>query len=53
MRIRFDDLPAAQRPRSQSAHFSEAWQIDSVDREFCNAGIERWRRQRRDAPVAS
>jgi hypothetical protein len=31
MRIRFDDLPRARRPRSEGADFAKAWQTDSAD----------------------
>lgn len=44
MRIRFDELPEARRPRSASAHFSTAWQTD-VDRSFIERGIRHWRSQ--------
>jgi DNA helicase HerA-like ATPase len=45
MRIRFDDLPEARRPHSESAEFSKAWQTDSADRSFLEDGIRRWRAQ--------
>lgn len=43
MHIRFDNLPEEKRPRSQSARFSEAWQVDSVGVEFREDAIRRWR----------
>ncbi|HEX5281935.1 MAG TPA: DUF87 domain-containing protein [Micropepsaceae bacterium] len=48
MRIRFDSLAAENRPRSNSAHFSHDWQIDSAGADFIQEGIRRWRRQTRD-----
>lgn len=45
MRIRFDDLPEARRPHSESAEFSKSWQTDSAGREFLEDGIRRWRSQ--------
>ncbi len=45
MRIRFDDLPEARRPHSESAQFSKAWQTDSAGRDFLEDGIRRWRSQ--------
>jgi DNA helicase HerA-like ATPase len=47
MHIRFGDLPADRRPRSDSAEFSKAWQSDSADVDFLNDGIRRWREQSR------
>jgi hypothetical protein len=47
MHIRFDDLPADRRPRSDSAEFSKAWQADAVGAEFLKEGIRRWREQTR------
>jgi hypothetical protein len=43
MHIRFDNLPPEKRPRSQSARFSEAWQVDSAGVEFRDEAIRRWR----------
>ncbi|HEV3091083.1 MAG TPA: DUF87 domain-containing protein [Candidatus Cybelea sp.] len=43
MHIRFDSLSPEQRPRSQSARFSEAWQSDSVGVAFRDEAIRRWR----------
>jgi hypothetical protein len=47
MHIRFDDLPPDRRPRSDSAHFSKAWQTETADAEFLEEGILRWRQQTR------
>jgi hypothetical protein len=49
MRVRFDDIPLAHRPRSESATFSEAWRKDSAGEEFREEGIRRWRTQSRSA----
>jgi hypothetical protein len=49
MRVRFDDIPLAHRPRSESATFSEAWRKDSAGEEFREEGIRRWRTQSRTA----
>ncbi|HZT50859.1 MAG TPA: ATP-binding protein, partial [Stellaceae bacterium] len=49
MRIRFDDLPPGERPRSKSAEFSKAWQADSAGADFIEEGIKRWRMQMRRA----
>ncbi|HUB96659.1 MAG TPA: DUF87 domain-containing protein [Stellaceae bacterium] len=45
MRIRFDDLPAAYRPRSRSAEFSRVWQHDAAGAGFIEDGVQRWRSQ--------
>jgi len=47
MRIRFDDLPRARRPRSDGADFAKAWQTDSADADFRDEGVRRWRQQSR------
>ena len=47
MRIRFDDLPRARRPRSEGADFAKAWQADSADADFRDEGVRRWRQQSR------
>jgi DNA helicase HerA-like ATPase len=47
MRITFDDLDRDCRPRSGSASFAEAWEYDSLDRNFLEETIDRWRRQDR------
>ena len=46
MRMRFDDLPDAERPRSTTARFSRAWTSD-IGRDFVRETISRWRHQRR------
>jgi len=48
MRIRFDDLAGEQKPLSETACFSSAWQQD-VERneDFVLETLERWRRQAR------
>jgi DNA helicase HerA-like ATPase len=43
MRVRFNNLPPAQRPRSKSAAFAEAWRLDSTDSAFCDEVVQRWR----------
>ena len=54
MRIRFADLPPERRPRSESAHYSRAWQVDKVDAAFLDDGVRRWRTQSRSpAPKES
>ena len=47
MRIRFDDLPRARRPRSEGADFAEAWQTDAADAGSRDEGVRRWRQQSR------
>ena len=47
VRIRFDDLPRARRPRSEGADFVKAWQADSADADFRDEGVRRWRQQSR------
>jgi hypothetical protein len=49
MRLRFDDLDPVDRPKSESASFSTAWQADDARRAFIVATVERWRRQDRNA----
>ncbi len=44
-RLRFDDLAEDQRPRSQTAAFSQAWQQDSCGIEQIEETLQRWRRQ--------
>jgi DNA helicase HerA-like ATPase len=51
MRIRFAELPTDRRPRSGSAEFSKAWQVDSADIDFLNEGIRRWRQQSRTSKM--
>lgn len=43
MRVRFKHLAPENRPRSNSARFSQAWQVDSAGVDFRDAGIRRWR----------
>lgn len=45
MRIRFDDLPAAHRPRGDSAGFSAAWRDDRAASADLGEGLRRWRLQ--------
>lgn len=52
VRVRFDELPAQRRPRSESASFSSAWQNDGADEAFRDETIRRWRLQTR-FPVMS
>jgi len=47
MHLRFGDLPAERRPRSDSAKFSKAWQANAAGIDFINEGIRRWRQQSR------
>ncbi len=49
MRLRFDDLDPVDRPKSESASFSTAWQADDARRAFVAATVERWRHQDRNA----
>lgn len=48
LRLRFDDLDDAHRPKSTTAEFSRAWQQAEIGREFILDTIARWRHQRRD-----
>ena len=46
MRVRFDELPAACRPRSEGAEFSKAWrsgQDASSATNLVEEGVRRWR----------
>jgi DNA helicase HerA-like ATPase len=45
MRIRFDDLPEAKRPQSDTASFASAWQEERSEAGFVARTIDRWRRQ--------
>src|SRR3546814_11827694 len=45
MRIRFDDLPEAKRPHSDSASFARQWQEERGLDGFVARTIERWRKQ--------
>jgi hypothetical protein len=47
MRIRFDDLPEAKRPQSDTASFAQQWQEERGLDGFVPHTIERWRRQLR------
>jgi DNA helicase HerA-like ATPase len=51
MRIRFDDLPANRRPRSESPKFSEGWQNDQAGAADLEAVLRRWRQQSRTLPL--
>jgi DNA helicase HerA-like ATPase len=45
MRLRFRDLGPEERPRSDTARFSETWNADRHDRQYIRTTIDRWRRQ--------
>jgi len=45
MRIRFDDLPEAKRPHSETASFARQWQQERGLDGFVARTIERWRKQ--------
>ena len=45
MRLRFRDLGPEERPRSDTACFSETWNADRHDLDFIRRTIDRWRRQ--------
>ncbi len=52
LRLRFDDLEEAHRPKSTTAEFSRAWAKSDIGSEFVRDTITRWRHQRRgDSPV--
>jgi hypothetical protein len=52
LRLRFDDLDEAHRPRSTTAEYSRAWSKTEIGAEFVRDTITRWRHQRRgDHPV--
>jgi DNA helicase HerA-like ATPase len=52
LRLRFDDLDEAHRPKSTTAEFSRAWSKTDIGGEFVRDTITRWRHQRRgDQPV--
>jgi uncharacterized protein len=56
MRVRFDDLPAAGRPRSEGAEFSKAWrsgagQGASRAADLVEEGVQRWRLHTRSRSV--
>lgn len=45
MRIRFNDLDPAFRPKGKAASFTEAWGEDRKGIDFINTIVERWRHQ--------
>jgi DNA helicase HerA-like ATPase len=45
MRVRFAELPEAQRPRRSSAAFSQLWQDDTAKLDFVEDTVRRWRQQ--------
>jgi hypothetical protein len=45
MRIRFDDLPEAKRPHSETASFAQQWQEERGLDDFVGRTVNRWRRQ--------
>jgi DNA helicase HerA-like ATPase len=47
VRLCFDNLPDAYRPKSGTAPFSSAWQDDWEDSDFLEQVVNRWRRQLR------
>ena len=47
MRIRFDDLDEAHRPRSGTAPFSEVWRSEGGQMDFIEETVRRWRQQTR------
>jgi DNA helicase HerA-like ATPase len=52
LRLRFDDLDEAHRPKSTTAEFSRAWAKADIGGDFVRDTITRWRHQRRgDSPV--
>ncbi len=52
LRLRFDDLDEAHRPRSTTAEYSRAWAKADIGTEFVRDTITRWRHERRgDQPV--
>ena len=52
MRIRFDDLPPDERPRSNSAPFTVQWQSDDKNRELLDRVVMSWRYQQIKETVA-
>ncbi|MCB1528929.1 MAG: ATP-binding protein [Hyphomicrobiaceae bacterium] len=48
VRIKFDELPKADMPRSSTAHFSERWQKSVGDEGFLEQIVDRWRRSATD-----
>ncbi len=53
MRLCFDTLEEAFRPKSGTASFSQAWQKDYIDDWFIEDTIGRWRRQQREGTEAA
>jgi len=53
MRLCFDTLAEACRPKSGTASFSQAWQTDYIDDWFIEDTIGRWRRQQRQDTEAA
>jgi uncharacterized protein len=51
MRLRFDHLDEAYRPRSGSASFADIWHRDNVTKDLVTETIERWRHQERAIPM--
>lgn len=49
VRLRFNDLPPENRPRSGTAPYSEAWNGDGGQSAFVEETVWRWRRQYREA----
>lgn len=47
MRVKFDFLDEAHRPKSGSAEFSARWKREDVERSFVDQTVERWRAQTR------
>ena len=45
MRLRFDDLDEAHRPRSGTAAFCSTWQEDSMPETMVAEIVQRWRSQ--------
>ncbi|MEL7028786.1 MAG: DUF87 domain-containing protein [Pseudomonadota bacterium] len=52
LRMRFDDLPAEQMPRSRTAKFSQVWRQEIGDARFLQDVINKWRAQDMDQPAA-
>jgi hypothetical protein len=47
LRLRFDELDEAHRPKSTTAEFSRAWLNADIGAHFVRDTITRWRHQRR------
>jgi hypothetical protein len=52
IRLRFDDLDPAHRPKSGNADFSIRWQREDQGRAFINTTVQRWRTQFRSEVAA-